>query len=144
MTVSSNWSYQDIPIHKFQVITEPNLITGEIKQITDIAGKITEEIIQTKSDQIRNALIDLSWTPPEGKEHIPESKLPAGFDRDRWLISVHECYFMGVKIVDMPWHDLLATIAYVFANAPRISARTAPSQAHHAQVEPGSDATVAK
>ena len=62
--MKNEWTYKDIPIHKFKVVTEPNLVTGEIKQITEIAGKITEEIIQTKSEQIRNALIDLGWTPP--------------------------------------------------------------------------------
>jgi hypothetical protein len=62
--MDSNWSYKDVPLHDYKVVTEPNLITGEIKIITDIMGKIQEEIIQTKSDQIRNALIDLGWTPP--------------------------------------------------------------------------------
>lgn len=60
----SNWDFRDIPISDWTVITEPNPVTGEIKQITTIAGKITEEIIQTKSEQIWNALIDLGWTPP--------------------------------------------------------------------------------
>lgn len=60
-----SWQHDDIPIGKFNVLTEPNPVTGEIKQITDIAGKITEEIIQTKSEQIRNALIDLGWLPPD-------------------------------------------------------------------------------
>jgi len=59
-----SWQYDDIPISKFKIVTEPNLVTGEIKQITTIAGRIQEEIIQTKSEQIRNALIDLGWTPP--------------------------------------------------------------------------------
>ena len=63
--MTNDWSYDDVPIGKFNIITEPNPVTGEIKQITDIAGKITEEIIQTKSEQIRNALIDLGWTPPD-------------------------------------------------------------------------------
>lgn len=62
--MSDEWSYDDIPISKYSVLTEPNLYTGEIKQITKIAGKIQEEIIQTKSEQIRNALIDMGWTPP--------------------------------------------------------------------------------
>jgi hypothetical protein len=63
----NNWSYEDIPLSKFNVVTTPNLVTGEIHQITRIAGKITEEIIQTKSEQIRNALIDLGWKPPDEK-----------------------------------------------------------------------------
>ena len=60
----SNWEYRDIPLTNYKVVTEPNPVTGEIKIITEIMGKIEEEIIQTKSDQIRNALIDLGWTPP--------------------------------------------------------------------------------
>ena len=62
--MNDDWEIKDIPISNYNVITEPNPVTGEIKQITNIAGKITEEIIQTKSEQIRNALIDLGWTPP--------------------------------------------------------------------------------
>ena len=61
---SEPWGYKDIPISDYNVITEPNPVTGEIKQITTIAQRITEEIINTKSEQIRNALIDLGWTPP--------------------------------------------------------------------------------
>lgn len=64
MTFNSNWTYKDVPLSNYKIVTEPNLITGEIKIITEIMGKIQEEIIQTKSDQIRNALIDLGWTPP--------------------------------------------------------------------------------
>ena len=112
--MSNEWSYNDIPISDFKVITEPNLITGEIKQITEIAGKIQTEIIQTKSEQIRNALIDLGWKPPEGPEHVPESKLPESFERERWLIAAHECHMYGVKLVDMSWHDLLAAAAFAF------------------------------
>ena len=65
----SNWDYRDIPvgIRDYKVVTEPYPVTGEIKIITEIMGKIEEEIIQTKSDQIRNALIDLGWTPPAEK-----------------------------------------------------------------------------
>jgi len=62
--MSGNWTYKDIPISDWAVLTEPNAVTGEIRQITTIAGKVTEEIFQTKNDQIRNALIDLGWTPP--------------------------------------------------------------------------------
>lgn len=62
--MSHDWTFKDIPIHDYKVITEPNPVTGEIKQITEIAGRISEEIIQTKSEQIRNALIDLGWSPP--------------------------------------------------------------------------------
>ena len=65
MSKDSNWTYKDIPLSDYSVVTEPDLVTGEIKIITRIMKQIEEEIIQTKSDQIRNALIDLGWTPPE-------------------------------------------------------------------------------
>ena len=61
----NEWSYNDIPISDFKVTHEINAVSGEIAIITEIAGKIEREIIQSKSDQIRNALIDLGWTPPE-------------------------------------------------------------------------------
>ena len=65
--MTTEWEYRDIPLglRDYKVVTEPNLVTGEIKIITEMMGRIQEEIIQTKSDQIRNALIDLGWTPPE-------------------------------------------------------------------------------
>jgi hypothetical protein len=63
--MKESFRYEDVPISDWSVLTEPNTLTGEIRQITTIAGKITEEIFQTKNDQIRNALIDLGWTPPD-------------------------------------------------------------------------------
>lgn len=70
--MTDNWELRDIPISEiaqrmrnYKVVTEPNPVTGEIRIVTEIMGKIEEEIIQTKSDQIRNALIDLGWTPPD-------------------------------------------------------------------------------
>jgi hypothetical protein len=73
--VKDNWSVRNIPIsdiaqemRKYKIVTEPDPRTGDIRIITEMMGKIEEEIIQTKSDQIRNALIDLGWTPPEGPE----------------------------------------------------------------------------
>jgi len=63
--VKDEWSYNDIPISDFQVIAEPNLLTGEIKLITKIAGKIREEYFKTRDQQLHNALIDLGWTPPK-------------------------------------------------------------------------------
>lgn len=81
--VADEWSYKDIPISDYNVWTEPNLITGEIKQITTIAGKVVEEIIQTKSDQIRNALIDLGWTPPDEERPDMYAEQWERFKRDR-------------------------------------------------------------
>jgi hypothetical protein len=120
--MSNDWELKDIPLpdFKYSVITEPNPVTGEIKILTEIMGKIEEEIVATKADQVRNALIDLGWTPPEGKEHMPESKLPNGFDRDRYLIAAPECIFYGVRITEMPLHDLLACAAYLFGEQPHL------------------------
>ncbi len=111
--MKSDWSMRDVPIGKYDVRTEANPVTGEIKQITEIAGKITEEIIRTKSDQLRNALVDLGWTPPEGKEHKPESKLPEGF-QDDFVPKVAECMFRGIPIAEYPLFDVLAITAYMF------------------------------
>jgi hypothetical protein len=60
-----SWQYDDIPISKFRVVAEPNPLTGEIKIITNIAGKVREQFLQTFDDQVRNALIDLGWFPPK-------------------------------------------------------------------------------
>lgn len=68
MTTES-FSYTDIPIGDFQVIAEPNPLTGEIKLITKIAGRVREEFFQTRDQQLRNALIDLGWTPPPEPEN---------------------------------------------------------------------------
>ena len=112
-----SWQFDDIPIGKYNVITEPNHVTGEIKQITEIADKITEEIIQTKADQVRNALIDMGWTPPEGKEYVPESKLPGGW-REEYMKGVDQIYFAGVKVMELPLYDLFAVIGYFTRKDP--------------------------
>ncbi len=109
---NSDWKYEDIPLNKYGVVTEPDLISGEIKQITTIAGKIQEEIIRTKSDQVRNALIDLGWTPPEGVEHVPPSPLPENF-RDHWLPRVKDCRFFDIQADHLPLYDLFAVLAYL-------------------------------
>jgi hypothetical protein len=60
-----NWQYDDIPISKFKVKAEPDSVTGEIKVITNIAGKIREQFLQTYNAEVRKALIDLGWFPPK-------------------------------------------------------------------------------
>ncbi len=60
----SDWAYHGIPVHDWDVNYGVNKVTGEIQIVTRILGKIETEIIQSKSDQLRNALIDLGWTPP--------------------------------------------------------------------------------
>lgn len=110
--MTSEWSYQDVPISKFNVVTEPNPLTGEIKQIATIAGKVTEEIWQTREDHIRNALIDLGWKPPEG-EAVP-SKLPRSI-RKEFGPRIPDIHFTGIRIVDMNRNDLMVTIAFLVA-----------------------------
>jgi hypothetical protein len=111
--MTNEWQYNDIPLSKFKVLTEPDPISGDIRQITDIAGKISEEIIRTQSDQIRNALIDLGWTPPEGLEVMPPTKLPANF-RDHWLPKAVNCKIYGIRIDHLPLYDILAVAAHLF------------------------------
>lgn len=62
----SDYLTRSIPFANFRVMAEPNILTGEIKLITQKAGEIYEEFLQTRDQQIRNALIDLGWTPPPG------------------------------------------------------------------------------
>lgn len=69
---ASNWEIQDIPTEfKFSIVAEPNPVNGEIKLITNMMGRIQEEYLQTWNDVVRNALIDLGWTPPkESKDEM--------------------------------------------------------------------------
>ena len=67
---SNNWEITDIPLTNYSVVTEPDVITGEIMQVTKIMENVQKEIIQTKSEQIRNALIDLGWMPPDFAEAL--------------------------------------------------------------------------
>ncbi len=62
--MDSNWTYNNIPLRDWDVKYGVNKATGEIQIITQIMGKIEIEIVQSKSDQLRNALIDLGWRPP--------------------------------------------------------------------------------
>lgn len=112
--MSDDWNMENIPIGKVKVVTEPNPVTGEIKQITNVMGQIQKQVIQTKSDQVRNALIDMGWAPPEGGEHIQETVLPDNF-RERWLPLVAETQMYGKPIKDMPLLDILAIVAWAFA-----------------------------
>jgi hypothetical protein len=59
-----SWSYNDVPISKFKVVAEPNSITGEIKIITNIAGKVREQFLQTFDEQVGAALEQLGWSSP--------------------------------------------------------------------------------
>jgi hypothetical protein len=60
-----NWQLDNLPIGKFEIVTEPNLVTGEIRVVTKMMGQVKEQIIQTTNDQVRNALIDMGWIPPD-------------------------------------------------------------------------------
>jgi len=58
------WTLEDVPIGKFNVNTTADPIKQEIKQITEIAGRISTQIWDLKEQQLRKALIDMGWTPP--------------------------------------------------------------------------------
>ena len=60
-----SWQFDDIPISQFKVVATSDALTGEIKMISEIAGKVREQFLQTYDDQVRNALIDLGWSPPK-------------------------------------------------------------------------------
>jgi hypothetical protein len=62
--MTESWSYNDVPISKFKVKAEPDTVTGEIKVITNIAGKIREQFLQTYNKEVGIALEELGWTPP--------------------------------------------------------------------------------
>jgi hypothetical protein len=42
--MKESFRYEDVPISDWSVLTEPNTLTGEIRQITTIAGKIQKTI----------------------------------------------------------------------------------------------------
>ncbi len=63
--MDSDWAYHGIPIRDWNVTYGVNQVTGEIQIMTQIMGKIETEIVNTKSDQLRNALVDLGWKHPE-------------------------------------------------------------------------------
>jgi hypothetical protein len=62
--MSGNWTEKDLPISNYSVTYRADPVTGEIELITEIAGRIEREIIQSKSDCIHNALIDLGYKYP--------------------------------------------------------------------------------
>ena len=59
-----SWQMEDIPISKFKVVAESNTVNGEIKIITNIAGKVQEQFMQTYNEEVGAALQDLGWFPP--------------------------------------------------------------------------------
>jgi len=60
----NDWSLKDVPIAKFNVNTTIDPIKQEIKQITEIAGRVETQIWDLKEKQLREALINMGWTPP--------------------------------------------------------------------------------
>ena len=56
-------------IHKLTTDIKVNTFdTGHIEMITnDFMGRETKRIIDTHEAMLRKALIQLGWTPPEGK-----------------------------------------------------------------------------
>ena len=78
----SNWDINDIPMTTRPKVDTSIGLQGEIEQITEVMGQQERFLIQTRSDHIRNALIDLGWTPPEGDAE-PASILGEEF-REAW------------------------------------------------------------
>jgi hypothetical protein len=70
-----SWQLDDLPIGKFSVVTTPNLVTGEIRVVTKMMGQVKEQIIQTTDDQIRNALIDMKWIPPNESDCLCDDSM---------------------------------------------------------------------
>jgi hypothetical protein len=70
--MTDNWSYNDVPISKFKVKAEPDTVTGEIKVITNIAGKIREQFLQTYNEQVGIALEELGWSSPDMTKAMTE------------------------------------------------------------------------
>lgn len=67
----SNWEITDIPMKlEVKLNYESDPITEEITLITELMGRMTEEIYSTREDHIRNGLIDLGWLPPELHEAL--------------------------------------------------------------------------
>jgi len=69
------WAYNDIPITDWKVTYSADPITGEIELVTRVMDRITREILQAKSDCLRNALIDLGWTPPMEPERMQATEI---------------------------------------------------------------------
>jgi hypothetical protein len=78
----SNWDINDIPMMVQPKVTTNVGLQGEIEQITEVLGQQERYLIQTRSDHIRNALIDMGWTPPDEYAE-PESILGEEF-RAAW------------------------------------------------------------
>lgn len=109
MEQGSNWSFQDIPIGKYEISTKVDALKGEIKQITNIAGQVTEEIYRVKSAQIHHGLLELGWIAPE-HEQVPEQMLPDAY-YIQYESLIPECSFAGFSITDLSRRDLLIALA---------------------------------
>ena len=58
-------------IFETKVTPSVNIDTGEIHLMTeDITGRYYREVMRTKDEATRTALIALGWTPPELKKYI--------------------------------------------------------------------------
>lgn len=51
-------------VHQYKVKTQTSKHGLIESEVTDLAGKIRKMVINTQEAQIRQALIDLGWTPP--------------------------------------------------------------------------------
>lgn len=142
--MSSNWHYRDIPITDWTVLTEPDPVSGTIRQVTRIANRTREQLIQTQSDQTRNALIDLGWTPPAGAE-VPRPVLP-GPHIERAAALSETILVRGKKLCELCRADLMVmAVEWCMESIDRgeregttEGKRTDDPQADHAEVQPGS------
>lgn len=53
--------------YKLECNIEPSIFNNGIIELTtrDIVGRMTKDILNTKEDMIRQALMQLGWLPPE-------------------------------------------------------------------------------
>jgi hypothetical protein len=147
--MSEEWSYNDIPITDWTVLTEPNPADGTIRQVTRVAARTQEKLIQTQSDQVRNALIDMGWTPPAGTE-IPRPVL-AGMYVERAADLSDVILVRGKKLSELCRADLMVmAVEWCMESIERGERegaereRTDDPQADHAQVQPRREPAVPK
>lgn len=66
--MQKEWKIENIPVPDVKLYCELDKDTGILKVSEHIFGYVTEKIVELNSQAIREALIEMGWTPP-GKEH---------------------------------------------------------------------------
>lgn len=67
--MNNDWSINNVTIPMPQIQSKADHDNGQISLVSEIAGRIMEEVIATKAAHVRARLIELGWTPPEEPEH---------------------------------------------------------------------------